>query len=124
MRKHGALLKGAFVMEAGDNKITETAKAITVIFLELLAEKPVRFISLDGHCDPQALRRFETMCFAAVGLACGLATAKAADLEGIDPLESAILALDARQERLMQAAEDRDQAQLETLFQTLIAHLP
>ncbi|PQZ50110.1 hypothetical protein CQ052_12545 [Ochrobactrum sp. MYb15] len=124
MRKHGALLKGVFAAEAGDKKVAETAKAITAMFLELLAEKPVRFISLDGHCDPQALRKFETMCFAAVGLACGLATAKAGDLEGVDPLESAILALDARHERLMQAAEDRDQSQLENLFQTFIAHLP
>ncbi|MCY1381634.1 hypothetical protein D9M69_695670 [compost metagenome] len=113
-----------FAAEAGDKKVAETAKAITAMFLELLAEKPVRFISLDGHCDPQALRKFETMCFAAVGLACGLATAKAGDLEGVDPLESAILALDARHERLMQAAEDRDQSQLENLFQTFIAHLP
>lgn len=124
MREHGALLKSAVAAEAGDKKVAETAKAITAMFFEILAEKPVRFISLDGHCDPQALRKFETMCFAAVGLACGLATAKAGDLEGIDPLESAILALDARHKRLMQAAEDRDHSQLENLFQTLIAHLP
>lgn len=124
IRKYGALLKSAFAAEVGDKKINETAKAITVIFLEFLAEKPVRFISLDAHCDPQALHRFEMMCFAAVGLACGLATAKAADLEGVDPLESAILALDARQERVVQAAEERDQEQLTTLFETLITHLP
>ncbi|MBJ6718802.1 hypothetical protein I2750_00705 [Bacillus sp. PR5] len=124
MQKHGSLLKSVFSAEAGDRKIVATAKAVAAMFLELLDERPVRFISLDGHCDPQAPRRFETTCFAAVGVACGLATAKAADLAGVDPLESAILALDVRHDRLMQAAEDRDEAQLEVLFQTLIAHLP
>lgn len=124
MQKHGSLLRSAFSAEAGETKIAATSKAVTALFLEMLGERPVRFISMDGHCDPQALRKFEATCFAAVGLACGLATAKAADLTGVDPLESAILALDVRHDRLMQASEDRDQAHLETLFQTLIAHLP
>ncbi|ERI15515.1 hypothetical protein [Brucella intermedia] len=124
MRKHGSLLKSVFSAETGETKIAATSGAVTALFLELLDERPVRFISMEGHRDPQALRKFETTCFAAVGLACGLATAKAADLAGVDPLESAILALDVRHDRLMQAAEERDQAQLETLFQTLIAHLP
>ncbi len=124
MRKHGTLLKNVFSAEAGEAKIAATSAAVTAIFLELLGERPVRFISMEGHCDPLALSNFETACFAAVGLACGLATAKAADLAGVDPLESAILALDVRHDRLMQAAEERDQVQLETLFQTLIAHLP
>ncbi|WP_273793688.1 hypothetical protein [Brucella anthropi] len=124
LRKHGLLLKNVFAAEAGDTKIAATSKAVTAIFLELLDERPVRYTSMDGHCDPQALRGFETTCFAAAAIACGLATAKAADLEGVDPLESASLALDARHDRLMQAAEDRDQAQLERLFHTLVAHLP
>lgn len=123
-RKHGSLLKSVFSSEAGDMKIAATARAVAAMFLELLENRPVRFISMDGYCDPQALRRFETMCFAAVGVACGLATAKAADLADVDPLESAILALDIRHDRLMQAAEDRDEAQLDILFRTFIAHLP
>ncbi len=124
MQKHGLLLKSVFSAEADDVKIAATAKAVAAIFLELLAERPVRFISVDSDCDPQDLRKFETVCFAAVGVACGLATAKAADLAGVDPLESAMLALGVRHDRLVQATEDRDQAQLEILFQTLIAHLP
>lgn len=124
MRNHAALLKDAFTAEAGENKLNATAKVITALFTQLLVERPVRFISLDGHCDPQALHQFEVSCFAAVSVACGLMTLKAADLAGIDPLESAILALDVRQERLMQAAEERDHSHLEGLFQTLLAHLP
>ena len=124
MQKHGLLLKSVFSSKAEDRKIAATAKAVAAMFLELLDEVPVRFISTHGHCDPHALRRFETTCFAAFGVACGLATAKAADLADVDPLESAILSLDVRHDRLMQAAEDRDEAQLEVLFQTLIAHLP
>lgn len=123
-RNHTALLKNAFIAQVGANKIAATAKVITAIFTQLLMERPVRFISMEGHCDPQALRRFEVSCFAAVSLACGLMTLKPADLAGIDPLESAIMALEVRQERLMQAADDRDQSNIETLFQTLLAHLP
>lgn len=124
MQNHAALLKIVFSAEAGEKKIATTAKVVAAIFLQLLAERPVRFISLNSHCDPKALRRFEAACFAAVSVACGLITVKAADLAGIDPLESAILALDVRGERLIKAAEDCDQANLETLFQTLITHLP
>lgn len=124
VRNHTALLKNAFAGEAGENRIGATAKVIATMFTQLLLERPVRFISMEGNCDPQALRRFEISCFAAVSLACGLMTLKPADLAGTDPLESAILALDVRQERLMQAAEKRDQSQLEVLFQTLLAHLP
>ena len=123
-RNHAVLLKNVFAAEAGENRLATTAKVITAIFTQLLLERPVRFISMEGHCDPQALRQFEVSCFAAVSLACGLMTLKPADLAGIDPLESAILALDVRQERLMQAAENNDQSQLDGLFQTLLAHLP
>ena len=124
MQKHGSLLKSVFSAEAGDAKIAATAKVVAAMFWELLDERPVRFIALDDRCDPRALHEFERMCFAAVGLACGLATAKIGDLEGIDPLESAILALDARHERLMEVTGGQDHSQLENLFQTLIAHLP
>jgi len=124
MQKHGALLKNVFSSEAGDAKVAATAKAIAAMFLELLDERPVRISSTDGLFDTRALHRFEATCFAAVGVACGLATVKGADLAGADPLESAILALEVRYDRLMQATEDRDQPQLEILFQTLIAHLP
>ncbi|MEJ5081557.1 hypothetical protein [Ochrobactrum sp. MYb379] len=123
-RNHAVLLKNVFAAEAGENRLAATAKVITAIFTQLLLERPVRFISMEGHCDPQALRQFEVSCFAAVSLACGLMTLKPADLAGIDPLESAILALDVRQERLMLAAENNDQSQLDGLFQTLLAHLP
>ncbi|MDR6433638.1 hypothetical protein [Brucella pseudogrignonensis] len=124
VRNHTALLKNAFAGEAEEDRIAATAKVISTMFTQLLLERPVRFISMEGNCDPQALRRFEISCFAAVSLACGLMTLKPADLAGTDPLESAILALDVRQERLMQAAENGNQSQLEALFQTLLAHLP
>lgn len=123
-RRHDRLVKEAIAAETTDGRITVTAKAITAMFLELMETKPIRFVAATGSDDMQALRGIEIVSLAAACLACGLATAKAADLEDTDPLESAMLALEARQDRLSQAAGESDHAALETLFQTLIAHLP
>lgn len=123
-RRHDWLIKEAITARAEGDNVAATAKAITAMFLELMETKPIRFIATNSSDDPQALNRIETVSLAAACLACGLATAKAADFEGADPLESALLAIEARQDRLTQATSERDQAALETLFQMLIAHLP
>lgn len=118
---HGRLLRKH--AEFLCNKET-AAKALTALFLESLAEKPVRSMPSEALCDPENLRKAEVIGLAAACLSCGLATVKPADLADIDPLESIFMVLEARYERLVDAAETRDAKKLETLFATLIAHLP
>jgi hypothetical protein len=62
--------------------------------------------------------------FAAIALACALATAKPADMENIDNLESALLAVEAREDRIIEGVSQNDSVALQKLFATLIFHLP
>lgn len=114
LRKHSDVL----------HETATVAQALTALFLESLAERPVRSMSSEASCDPENLRKAEVIGLAAACLSCGLATVKPADLADIDPLESVFMVLEARYERLVVAAETRDAKKLETLFATLIAHLP
>lgn len=114
LRKHAELLRDPL----------KVAQALAALYLEALAESPVRLTSLEVSCDPENLRKAEVVGLAAACLACGLATVKPADLADIDPLESVFMVLEARYERLVDAAETHDAKKLETLFATLIAHLP
>ncbi len=97
--------------------IQQTARLCTALFQEILRQQPVRQSS---SLSEQAL----ISGFAAISLACGLATAKPVDMENIDNLESALLAVEARGERILESLHNKDEAALQKLFATLIFHLP
>lgn len=97
--------------------IQESAKLCAALFQEMLRQQPVR---QTNSLPKNAL----ISGFAAISLACGLATAKPVDMENIDNLESAMLAVEARNAHILAALEKKDDAALQKLFATLIFHLP
>lgn len=121
-RNHRDLIRD--VLQA--NTIEATARLCTALLTEMIAENPVRFA--DGRKvlpeTAQAIRNRDITGFASICLACGLATAKAADMEGVNNLESALLAIEARTDRLVAAFDASNKAALDALFGTLISHLP
>ncbi len=111
-------------LNAPDTDMIRASAALCSILLrQLLRSQPVR---LSGTVSKPVL----TSCFAATSLIFGLATAKSADMAGqnnadyADNLDSALLATEARFERFLAALEQKDDAELQTLFATLISHLP
>ncbi|MBN9044320.1 MAG: hypothetical protein J0H18_01485 [Rhizobiales bacterium] len=125
MRRHEATL--AAIAEAGTEqaKIAAAAEAAAALFMETMAEQPARFPPSDAIGDRDRLRKAEIAAIAAASLLSALATVKPAEMaEADDPLEGVLLAIEARRERLAEAAGAGDAKKLETLFAMLIAHLP
>lgn len=97
--------------------IQESARLCTALFNEILRQQPVRH---SNSLPKNAL----ISGYAAISLACGLATAKPVDMENADNLESAMLVVEARSERILSAVDNNDNDALQKLFATLIFHLP
>lgn len=113
----------ARLKDPATDTIQQTAKLCTVLFREMLRQQPVR---QSNTLPKNAL----ISGFAAISLACALATAKPIDManltdsEWVDNLESAMLAVEARTERISAALDQDDDGALQKLFATLIFHLP
>lgn len=114
-RQYGSEI--ARLKDPSTESIQQTAKLCTVLFREMLRLKPV-------HQSSNLPKNALISGFAAISLACALATAKPIDMENVDNLESAMLAVEARSERIIAALNQNDDAALQKLFATLIFHLP
>lgn len=114
-QQHGAEL--AQLQHPATDIIRQTARLCTVLFQEMLRQQPV-------HQSSTLPKSALISGFAAIALACGLATAKPADMENIDNLESALLAVEAREDRITESVSQNDKGALQQLFATLIFHLP
>lgn len=125
-RNHRDLIRHVLQAKSQADTIEATARLCTALLTEMIAENPVRFADARKVLPEtaQAIRNRDITGFASICLACGLATAKAADMEGVNNLESALLAIEARTERLVAAFEANNQKALDALFATLISHLP
>jgi hypothetical protein len=97
--------------------ISNSALLCTLLFQAMLHAQPVR--AEDPLLQDQLITGY-----AAISLACALATAKPADMEEFDNLESALQAVEVRSERIINAVQANDQPALQNLFATLISHLP
>ncbi len=117
-RKYRRLL-----VERTDEEEAATATA-AALFLDVMAERPVRLAPPDDEAGQCGLLEAEITGAAAASLFCALSTVKPAEVAEADPLESILLAIGARYERLAAAAAMRDAKKLEALFATLVAHLP
>ncbi len=94
------------------------------LLIELLRHQPLRFDASSNTVTGPG-RNTAIACLAPVALACGLATMEAGKPPEADLLEIAMLAVDARMERIHAALDGKDaQGDLTALFATLLAHLP
>lgn len=120
IRRHGALLVGA-----KDGDLNDIAEACAQLAIELQSQYQSAHLPLPGYGGQQPDLDAQYFCFSAIALAIGLATY--ADHEPGDErlVESALLALQAREDKFNQAigASDKVKA-LSDLFAFLIPHLP
>ena len=114
-QQHGADISR--LQDPATDIIRQNAGFCTTLFQEMLRRQPVR---QSGNLSKSAM----ISGFAAIALACALATAKPVDMENIDNLESALLAVEAREDRIIESVSQNDSAALQKLFATLIFHLP
>lgn len=126
-RDNGKIIAEALRPSTEETRIRTTALACAALMTEMVKQHPIRFFDTRATVESSAIderRKIEIIGFAAICLACGLATAKAADMEGESNLESALLAVEARAERIMKAFDAKTSGELGDLFETLITHLP
>lgn len=127
MRKHhGDLLVALGREGAGRDRIALVASLCAALLIEFLNHHPLRFAEPAPAANPPDMdRSFEVSCLAAVALACGLATVDQNGTPEPDLLDLALLATDARLDRILSACSGSDPLEgLATIFATLIAHLP
>jgi hypothetical protein len=121
IRRHAKLLLAA----RKDGDLIDIARACATLAIALQSHYHSEPLAMPAHHEAQPDTETEYLCFASIALAIGLATY--ADHEpGEERLvESALLALQARQDKFDQAihATDRVEA-LSDVFAFLIPHLP
>lgn len=121
-KRHGDLLAALVAPDAGLQAIAATCAALLV---ELLDQRPVRFIETAPETPVIGGRALDISCLAPVVLACGLATTGRDGAPEPDMLEIAILAADIRHDRIAQGcAKASPIEELTPVFATLLAHLP
>lgn len=122
-RQQAGALADLASADAWTDRIALTASLSAALLAELVRQQPLRF-GEDGSVAGLG-RETAIACLAPVALACGLATMEAGKPAEPDMLEIAILAVDARIERIHAAFNGKDaQGDLTALFATLLAHLP
>ncbi len=121
IRRHGAQLQAAMK----DRELNDIATTSAILACELQSHYRSEPWPLPAHHEVQPDKATVSLCFSSIALAIGLATY--ADHEpGEEKLvESALLALQAGQERFEEAIEAPDRIRaLSDLFAFLIPHLP
>jgi hypothetical protein len=120
IRRYGALLFGA-----KDGDLNDISEVCAQLAIELQSQYQSAHLPLPGYTRQQPDLDTQYLCFSAIALAIGLATY--ADHEPGDErlVESALLALQARQDKFNQAIDASDRVKaLSDLFGFLIPHLP
>jgi hypothetical protein len=126
-RRHGQLLATLGSAGGWTDKISLAAQLGAALLVELLAHKPLNIAPARlTSASPGELDRGDAIaCLAPVALACSLANVDPDGSAEPDLVDMAILATDARIERVRQACESPDpQGELTSLFAMLLAHLP
>lgn len=108
-----------------DERVSLVAALSSSLFVELVRRQPITLPAAGSDEEPaDAGRDTIVNCLAAIAIACGLATL---DMEGAparELMEIAILAVDARGDRIRAALDSDDRAnELTPLFANLLTHL-
>jgi hypothetical protein len=120
IRRHGVLL-----YEAKDGDLRHISDACARLAIELQSQYQSAHIPLPGYTEQRPDLKSQHLCFSSIALAIALATYADHEPGGERLVDSALLALQARQEKFYAAIEANDRAEaLATLFAFLIPHLP
>lgn len=128
---HGALEKRDAGLIARLHAATDTEERVSLVaalssslFVELVRQKPIK---LPVPEEPDSIDIGHTIavnCLAAIAIACGLATLDMEGAAGPELMEIAVLAVDARADRIHAALDSDDQVnELTALFSGLLTHL-
>jgi hypothetical protein len=129
---HGALEKRDAALIARlhaetdrDERVSLVAALSSSLFVELVRQEPIKLPAPDS--DEQAIDIGHTIainCLAAIAIACGLATLDMEGAAGPELMEIAVLAVDARGDRIQAALDSNDRVnELTPLFAGLLTHL-
>lgn len=124
-QRHGALIASLSAQQGWVERVSAASALCAAILVELLDHRPIRFDI--GMATPAAgsLRELEILCLAPVVLACGFAAVEPEAANEPDLIGLAILATEARLERIVAASRGVDsQEELARIFAVLLAHLP
>lgn len=130
---HGALEKRDAALIARlhaetdrDERVSLVAALSSSLFVELVRQEPIELPAPEA-ADEDAIdvgRTIAANCLAAIAIACGLATLDMEGAAGPELMEIAVLAVDARADRIQAALGKDDQVnQLTPLFASLLTHL-
>jgi hypothetical protein len=108
-----------------DERVSLVAALSSSLFVELVRQKPIKLQAPEGHEQPiDSGNMIAVNCLAAIAIACGLATLDMEGAAGPELMEIAVLAVDARADRIHAALGSDDKAnQLTPLFAGLLTHL-
>lgn len=127
LEKRDAELVARLHVEAGrDGRVSLVAALSASLFVELVRHEPIK-LPVPGTDEEEATDTGRTVavnCLAAIAIACGLATLDMEGAAGPELMEIAVLAVDARADRIRAALDGDDQVkQLTPLFESLLTHL-
>ncbi|PLP57661.1 hypothetical protein CYK37_18815 [Mesorhizobium loti] len=124
VRQHAELLARLAREDDWAGRVALVAALSAALLVEFLNHDPLR----QGEAPTAAVgpgRTFAISCLAPVALAVGLASVDTSAKPEPDLLEIALLATDARSDRILAACNGNDPLdELTTVFATLLAHLP
>lgn len=121
IRRHANLLLAA----KKDGDLNDIAEASANLATELQSQYQSAHLPLPGYSGQLPDRDTQYLCFSAIALAIGLASYADNEPGEEKLIESALLALQARQDKFDQAFETSDKVKaLSDLFAFLIPHLP
>lgn len=125
-RRDAELIMRLHTEQARDERVSLVAALSSSLFVELVRRQPITLIVADPDAQESDnfARAVVVNCLAAIAIACGLATL---DMEGApapELMEIAILAVDARGDRIQAALDSDDRVnELTPLFAGLLTHL-
>ncbi len=109
-----------------DERVSLVAALSSSLFVELVRHEPIKLPAPDPD-EQETIDIGHTIavnCLAAIAIACGLATLDMEGAAGPELMEIAVLAVDARADRIHAALDGADQVkELTPLFASLLTHL-
>ena len=127
LEKRDAALISRLHAETGrDERVSLVAALSSSLFVELVRQQPIKLPAPDP-AEQDVIDVGHTIavnCLAAIAIACGLATLDMEGAAGPELMEIAVLAVDARADRIHAALDSGDQVKkLTPLFASLLTHL-
>ncbi|HEY6630752.1 MAG TPA: hypothetical protein VIZ90_04800 [Rhizobiaceae bacterium] len=125
-KRDAALIARLHAQTGRDERVSLVAALSSSLFVELVRRQPIK-LPAPASDEQDAIDlgpTIATNCLASIAIACGLATLDMEGAAGPELMEIAVLAVDARADRIRAALDSGDQVQkLTPLFASLLTHL-